>query len=1240
MPSQIKHGLLCLAAIALCVCEKVNAQVIVSVKDGDWSSDTTWDGGVPNPDSQVTVSHNVTIPSASTLSVNNVNVTDNGRLNVSSGAMVTILPGGTLTLSGTGTLDVNGTIICSNNASLTGTTAINATFGDGSVFRTNSSTGSAIPLATWAPGSTLEITGLTGGGTFSNLNQHFGHVIYDCPAQGLFVEFGGQLTSIAGNFTVKNTNNNFLRLADSQNLNLTIGGDFIIEGASRVWCSATTQNNRLSIGGNFIYRSTSTSTSYFTTRGRAFVTIEKNLEINSAGTIRLSSETEHGLTELILKGNLLLLNGAMLASSLTTNSSLIFSGNDTQHFIRESTGTMSGRLNFIVNSNSAVDIGTSVISNTNGGSLEVYGKLITGWGGASGAIHKATNGNINIAGDISFYPESIVEYKGAVPQFIGNSVPGFDGVTMIINNFFGVSLLNDIQTGNLIVENGDLNLGQYSIPVSGDVSFQNGTIAGAGSLTFNGSTTQSLSANGHTIQNITIDKSGGSSVILTTPVLLTGLLSVLSGNSEVVSNGNLTLVSSSQETASVGILPDGSSITGNVTVQRFMKAIGRKYRYISSPVKNATVASLMDDFPITGIFNNPSTGPGMSSGNPSMFFYDEEHGGLNDGWKPYPSTGNSEDNLLTPGLGYSVFIREAVNPTIWDVTGTLNQGDFPFPVTYTPTGDPDADGWNLIGNPYPCAIRWGSAGWQRDNVSMGIAVRDNERGGFRYWDDDVGELTNGLIASGQSFWVRTTGNDPQLTLHETAKVTDGATFYRKRNTLDYIELEVKVNDLSDKTFLRLREGAAGALDNYDTPKLLNDFLSLSFVTDDNVSVAINAVGEISCHLEIPVKISMVQASNKVTFAVNGFGLLEGSDFHLYNAITGEKIKIDKAGSTLVFPSGMTSVDVLTLIIDSPMPGEAEVTVPHKLCGQDSLVIQVQPQKGIMYKLMYEGEEITTGFNQSSGSFVVPGKNLTEGYNSFQLVAMSACATRTMNELLRVEKIITRPPEVKGDVACQSGSMTLMAGDDLSIRDYHWYKTEEDTVLLYSGARYVTPILTKSRTYYVSSLDSNGCQSARMPVVAEIIAYDSVTITLSDGIMVSSYAAGNQWYFEGEILPGEDQQTLVPDKPGIYSVKVALGYCEPEVKFDFVVTDVEYSPGTINIQVYPNPSHERLFIRFRLPLIELFNVLSSDGTPVNYICSAGPEHESWEINTAHWPSGLYMLCFRIADDHSFIRIVKR
>jgi hypothetical protein len=57
-------------------------------------------------------------------------------------------------------------------------------------------------------------------------------------------------------------------------------------------------------------------------------------------------------------------------------------------------------------------------------------------------------------------------------------------------------------------------------------------------------------------------------------------------------------------------------------------------------------------------------------------------------------------------------------------------------------------------------------------------------------------------------------------------------------------------------------------------------------------------------------------------------------------------------------------------------------------------------------------------------------------------------------------------------------------------------------------------------------------------------------------------------------------------------------------------------------------------------MELINVLSSYGIAVNYLCEDGYDGESYEINTVQWPGGLYTLCFKIADDLSFVRVIKR
>lgn len=1244
MSSQIKHGLLCLAVIALCECQ-LKAQ-IVSVQDGDWSSPATWNGGiVPVHDnsSEVIINHQVDVPSDYALSIDDVTI--NGSLTIEEGATVTIMNGeqpGDIQVA-SGNLMVYGTLICSYDAALTGTLATNTTFYDGSYYQHNTYTEGIIPLANWEQNSTFELIGLqqdTPTMLSANWGQSFGNFIYNCPEQDTFVDFNARLRTIKGDFRVLNTNGRIFRLARGHDIVLTIGGDFVIEGNSEVWFGETLNSSaEVAIQGDFIFSSVAGGSSYLAQDGVSNFRINGDMLIESSAKLKLSTASD-GETTITLNGDLTLNSGTIDALG-AGRGSIIFNGTDVQEFVRLPTANMDGNLNFVVEENSTLDLNHHLLSNTLSGDLTVEGTLQVGSIHPGGVLQAGTAGNVNILGNVNFLPGSELEFNGATGAQSINAMT-LEEATLRINNSQGVTLNGNIDFHDLVVENGNVDTGNFSCNIIHDVILHNGDFSGNGALVLNGSTNQFIDGNGNAIHNLLI-QNNGSSITFESPLRLTNLLQVLSSDTDVYSNGNLTLVSSSEGTASLGTLAEGSSIIGDVTVQRFMHGIGRKYRYISSPVQNATIASLMDDFPITGTFEDSSTGNGINSKSPSMFFYNEQYGGLSEGWQAYPITGTSATNPLTPGLGYSAFIREAVNPTTWDVTGILNQGDFSFPITYTSTGDEIADGWNLIGNPYPSAIRWDDeVGWESNGrVSSGIAVRDNAMNGFRYWDGGVGELPDGVIASGQSFWIRTTGDDPQLTILETAKVSHGSVFYRKRERLDYVELQVQSNEQSDKTFLRLRSGAGSDFDHFDTPKLLNDFLSLSFVTLDGVDVAIDAIGEMSCSLEIPIKILSAEPDDEMIFTVHGYGLLEGSDFHLHNKLTGEKVKINGDGIAIAFPSDATSVNHLSLIITSNMPQETKVEIPSIFCAsEDSLAIQLQPQPGISYSLIRDHEEIEAVVERGDNLLKIAGTDLTDGENIFQLIARSACSTRVMDKLYRVEKIPTKVPQVKGSQVCHSGAATLTANGDASIESYHWFEDVVIEMPFHIGSEFETPILFKSRTYYLSVIDSNECESERIPVVAEVIPYDSVKITLQNGELVSSYAEGNQWYLDGVLLPGENGQSIVPDQPGTYQLEVTIGNCQTSDEYDFFVTDLPEEISA-DIRVHPNPFTDRVFIRFRSEIsCELFDVLSSSGTSVNYLCSAGPDQREWEIDTVHWPSGLYVLCCRIGNDFSFIRIIKR
>jgi len=74
-------------------------------------------------------------------------------------------------------------------------------------------------------------------------------------------------------------------------------------------------------------------------------------------------------------------------------------------------------------------------------------------------------------------------------------------------------------------------------------------------------------------------------------------------------NQIFTLISTASGDARIGTLGGTADVTGAVTVQRYMDAEGKIYRYISTPVDNPTAEDLQGEIPITGPFTGSSFPP-------------------------------------------------------------------------------------------------------------------------------------------------------------------------------------------------------------------------------------------------------------------------------------------------------------------------------------------------------------------------------------------------------------------------------------------------------------------------------------------------------------------------------------------------------------------------------------------------------------------------------------------------------
>ena len=180
-----------------------------------------------------------------------------------------------------------------------------------------------------------------------------------------------------------------------------------------------------------------------------------------------------------------------------------------------------------------------------------------------------------------------------------------------------------------------------------------------------------------------------------------------------------------------------------------------------------------------------------------------------------------------------------------------------MPISYTDSGSPVDDGWNQVNNPFPSTIDWDLT-IRNGSVNGTVAVWNTATLTYDYWDGS-GNLTDGLIASGQAFWVQTNAAGPTLTIPESAKVADVTSFLRvsTETITNRLIISLEQGSKIDRTYIHFREDATDGFDSQlDGRKLRNGIFNLSTVAD-NETMAINALPITACNKTVPISITNI-----------------------------------------------------------------------------------------------------------------------------------------------------------------------------------------------------------------------------------------------------------------------------------------------------------------------------------------------------------------------------------------------
>lgn len=304
-------------------------------------------------------------------------------------------------------------------------------------------------------------------------------------------------------------------------------------------------------------------------------------------------------------------------------------------------------------------------------------------------------------------------------------------------------------------------------------------------LTLEGSSAQTFACAGNVttpISNLVINNLAGvncTNGIITISISLT----VAAGNFNTGVN-KITLLSNAGATAYIA--QSSGTISGTMTVQRYVTARSDGFSDMSSPMTAAAFSNLTDDIETAFV----AYVPGVSS--PSAWGYNENL------WD-YIAIESGSD-IMSPGNGYEIYLDNDgdtltnFTAVTIDFSGTPNMGDVPVSCTV------DNDGWNLVGNPYASHISFANF-----ISTAGISIN----GSYLIYDETIEDFASSAanIAPGEGFWIEcTTAGD--ATFKETNKVVSTSSSFRSSDEVLFA-LRVtsdRVKNTSN-TYFRFNENA-------------------------------------------------------------------------------------------------------------------------------------------------------------------------------------------------------------------------------------------------------------------------------------------------------------------------------------------------------------------------------------------------------------------------------------------------
>ncbi len=566
-----------------------------------------------------------------------------------------------------------------------------------------------------------------------------------------------------------------------------------------------------------------------------------------------------------------------------------------------------------------------------------------------------------------------------------------------------VSVDADASIHNLIVKpNGMLEMTQnFDLSLKGDFTINGSLNFTNGQLVLDGEIGQNIDAGlgSHEFNNILLNNNSTSNMTFTNGVFILNNLLTPSNGNMVVDNaggGSFIINSTSANTGGrVGIVTPTCSISGNVTVRRFLPAGPSDERTISSPVIGANLSEWDANIEISGV-GFPDGCAWSSSG---CYYSCKIYVG-GDFASDYIDVTNPNEPLIN-GRGYELFLGTDLNnfngATITS-TGTLRDYQ-DYKIEY-PTVKP---GWNIVGNPYASPILFSKI--VPSHIGNYFYIYDAVSGGFQWYDgasntSSISELGNGLLAIGQGFWVYA-GGTADLTFTQDMKTSsESATFIRKQESDNSLYIALSQENTTHKNVVSIGFNESSN-DGYDEFVDLLTFMpdkqenSYLYINSNQNKLTKNYLSSNLNNKKIDLSIDVKSDGYYNIDVANYENILNYKYITLIDKETNEKIDLRKFPHYSFYATVGDADRFLLILSNDKISGEnlliSEVVTNDLTISQISNMVTISSEKDIIgtseltiYNILGQDLIFSTTFEIKSGdnSIVVP-----ENLKGFYLVTL-------------------------------------------------------------------------------------------------------------------------------------------------------------------------------------------------------------------------------------------------------------